>query len=348
MNETWLDKIFNKLGLKVRINPLQNNPKNYHNFISVLQASLNDKGLFRPQKISRVKANFFDESGGGKRYRTIFFRDNLCLVIDCNIYASFDSDSIYNPSRGTQCYHRCQHSLTLIHNSLMSKEFLRGETNICTDGNNWTWPVQPHIFNERIGEKMNTLVPEELLLFMELPDNLSFFDQHSSKNRSNFSRLIKIIEYHVLYYQMKYENRKSELEERDLSVFGQLLKTESFDYFVSRYTNDLPRINSDKSHHYNCVLEFDSNSFVTLYGNQFSVFTPNTWTQMRIPKEPSFPVFHKRGRMTIHRYFYTPIFIDSKFFDDQFMFDVAEVLMEYLSLLHEDICKTSQILKSYL
>ena len=63
----------------------------------------------------------------------------------------------------------------------MSKEFLSGEANISTDGNNWNWPVQPHTFNEWIGEKMNTLVPEELLLFMELPDNLSFFDQHSSK-----------------------------------------------------------------------------------------------------------------------------------------------------------------------
>ena len=58
MNETWLDRIFNKLGLKVRINPLQNDPKNYHNFASVLQASLNDEVCSHHKKYHGFKLIF--------------------------------------------------------------------------------------------------------------------------------------------------------------------------------------------------------------------------------------------------------------------------------------------------
>tara|TARA_Y100000589_G_scaffold59842_3_gene50465 strand:+ start:4414 stop:5460 length:1047 start_codon:yes stop_codon:yes gene_type:complete len=330
------------------LNPFQDVSNEFEEFVYLLHICLNDQGLFCSEKMSRVTADILDENGRGKRSRYMFFQGDICLVLEQNIYVNQRCEIARRPSNSELRYHRCQQSLSLIHARSITDDHFRGDDGLLTTVTNWNWPSHPNEFSERIGEKIYNLVPEDLLLYMELPDDLSCYTQASFRSNDNLESLLAIIRHHIHHFQLRFESSEQLIKKRDLIKFEKLLKQESLDFFVSHYRDNRPERSRTKLYLNNCVLDFEDGSAVTVYGDQFSAFTPNTWIEVKIPRQASFPVSHPSGSIAVHRFVYSSIFFKYLNWDDQLIFDTAESMMTYLHLLHIDVCKTAQAIKSAL
>ncbi len=334
-------------GLKSFLfNPFLDTSNEFQEFVYLLQICLRDQSLFRSEKMSRVTADIVDENGRGRRSRYMFFQGDICLVIEQNIYVNQRCEIARRPTNRELRYHRCQQSLSLIHSRSITDDHFRGADGLLTTVTKWNWPPHPNEFSEKIGEEIHKLVPQDLLLYMELPDDLSCYTQASFKSNSNLELLLAIIRHHVHHFQLRFENSEQQIKQRDLNKFEKLLKQESLDFFVSHYRDNRPERSRTKLYLKNCVLDFEDGSAVTVYGDQFSVFTPNTWIEVKIPRQASFPVSQPSGSIAVHRFVYSAVFFKYLNWDDQLIFDTAESMMRYLHLLHSDVCKTAQTIKS--
>ncbi len=318
------------------LNPLQSTEAEFIEFVFLVQDCLNDEGLFSPDEISKVQTKLsMNNENQVARQRFLFFRNEVCIVIDRNIFGGYGEDDYYRPQNQLGS----SHILMVAHASLMrQRDYLNGQNNL--------FKIQRF---RKLGISYGN--PESThFLYMELPDNLNLLTSDLGRSKSSMNLLIKIVNFHI--QALKRICRRQTLREMnssDLAAGIDSFKYESLSTYKTFYRNDMGLQNTESWSTDGEAINMKDGSLVKLFDKTMSTscFSSSVKRKCSIPKKGTKFLFHSSGELEITRLFSSSMSTPTQFQNNEEMSQMTHNYMRYLQLLQKDILKTAHMLEFY-
>ena len=316
-------------------NPLQSTNKDFLEFVFLLQDCLHDEGLFSPNEISKVKTNLsMNNENQIARQRFLFFRNDICLVIDQNVHGGYGEDQYYRPQNKLGS----QHALMIAHAPLMrQRDYLNGRNSLF------------QILRFRRLGILSGEFKTNCFLYLDLPDNLNLLTKDLGRTGSTLEFLIQILHFHVEAMQrICCGQNLREMDAPNLKAGVENFKYEALNTYKTFYKDDSQLQNLDPWSDDNEMINMKDGSDITIFDKSIDGFSSSVKRQCPIPKMGTNFLLHNSGQLEIRRLFSSSISSPDQFPNDEKMSQMTHHFMRYLHLLQKDIQKTSHIIEFFL
>tara|TARA_Y100000589_G_scaffold1931_1_gene1790 strand:- start:150 stop:1118 length:969 start_codon:yes stop_codon:yes gene_type:complete len=316
-------------------NPLRSTNEDFLEFVFLLQNCLHDEGLFSPDEISKVETNLpMNNENQIARQRFLFFRSDICLVIDKNIHGGYGEDQYYRPQNKLGS----QHALIIAHAPLVrQRDYLNGRNSL----------KQIPRF-QRLGI-LSDEFKTNCFLYLDLPDNLNLLTKDLGLTGSTLEFLIKILHFHVEAMQrICHGQNLREMDVSNLKAGVENFKYEALNTYKTFYKKDSQLQNLDPLSDGHGMINMKDGSDVLLFDKSIDGVSSSVKRQCPIPKMGTNFLFHSSGQLEIRRLISSSILSPDQFPNDEKMSQMTHHFMRYLHLLQKDIQKTSHIIEFFL